>query len=83
MMKLALLLLEKDRAGTGLRRAAAERPNGQYLMGLAHAYADRLEGHYAEAARGLENLRRSQPDDPESIALLVETYSQWADAPPQ
>ena len=65
IMKLALLLLEKDRGpAEAYEQQLAARPNGPCLTGLAHAYADRLAKRYAEAARGFENLRRSHPDDP-------------------
>ena len=83
IMKLALLLLEKDQGpAQAYEQQLAQRPNGPYLTGLAHAYADRLAKRYAEAARGFENLRRSHPDDQEIHRLLVETYTQWADALP-
>jgi tetratricopeptide (TPR) repeat protein len=83
IIKLALLLLEKDLGpASAYEQQLAQRPNGAYLTGLAHAYADRLAKRYAEAARGFENLRCSYPDDPEIHRLLVETYTQWADALP-
>jgi len=83
ILKLALLLLEQDQGpAQAYEQQLAQLPNGPYLTGLAHAYADRLAKRYAEAARGFENLRRSHSDDQEIHRLLVETYTQWADALP-
>jgi tetratricopeptide (TPR) repeat protein len=80
MLKLALLLMEKGpKEAQPYEEQVRQGPNGQRLVTLAHALAERLGARYAEAARRLEELRRARPDDPELRGLLVETYSQWAD----
>jgi tetratricopeptide (TPR) repeat protein len=83
VLKLALLLLEPDRGrAQAFEQQLAQQPQAARLTALAYAYADRLAGRYAEAARRLVDLERSYPNDSEIHRLLAETYTRWAEALP-
>ena len=62
IMKLALLLLEKDQGSAqAYEQQLAQRPNGPYLTGLAHAYADRLAKQIRRGGQGVRKPEALPP----------------------
>lgn len=78
-LKLMLLVLQnQDKEAQIFEEQLRKVSGGDYIITLGRVFAVRHVGRFAEAARRLEDLHHSHPDDPELQGLLADTYAGWA-----